>query len=544
MTTIYEAPAIDLRAYYTQDRRYTLEELERLLPPLPTSKDDDEEGRERHYEGAFNPHHGEPLPDDARERFLDYVKGLGLTRNADRRYRGPCPFPHENGPSDGESAFYVSPISGAWHCFGSSHEGSRNGGITSFGALDFRVHLPQYRPNPEATRELFAVKRGRPPEEKRGREPTLDSCHHYQGCVDECWPIHRQRRKAALKQGKTDRLTGEIRRHWDYLAANTRTADAEKYPIVFLKPNGVKLCISVEHHHLATPDLEPLAVALLGERDAQGEINPTVKRLRECGRECKWVCPGGHGEKLRGLAQCGLHFDPHCLTDTAKTLDQARLPDIDPESGAAYRSVWLLGRYPLPADLPKWEEALKSLQKTWEDALVKLQRRKATKGSILWRSFTVYYTEDEGLIHWKVMLREDCPGAADGAVTDLCQVMDAEVYDDRRFVHGELASLQLVENARSHLLGFSKEMAWETKLALFAAHYAATRGRHIFQGMGVLWSLLREVPKPEPLTCDECGLRLKQVLINDEPSREEMTVGNPLYGRSPPGRGYGVGVAA
>jgi hypothetical protein len=375
----------------------------------------------------------------------------------------------------------------------------------------------------------------------RGKEPTPENHHHYKGYVDECWPIHRQRRKAALKQGKPDRLTGEIRRHWDYLAANTRTENAEKDPSLFAKPTGVKLCISVENPRLATPDLEALLVALLGERDKSGEITPSVKSIRECGRRCKWVCDE-HGEKMRGQAQCGLHFCPHCLTDVAKDLDRARLPDLDPESGEAFRSVWLLGRYPLPADLSKWEQFLKDWQETWESTLPKLQRRQATKKAVLWRSLTAYYTEDEALIHWKVMFKEPHPGAADGAIADLGQVMGADVYDDRRFVHGELASLQLVENARSHLLGFSKGMSWETKLALFSAHYGATRGGHIFQGMGVLWGLLRELPEPEPLVCDECGARLRQVLISDDnpESVEETTGGDAVYGHSPPDMGYGA----
>jgi hypothetical protein len=541
----YEGHQRSYLVEFHPERRYSLEELERLLPPLPAHEDEDV--RDRNYEGPFNPHHGEPLPDDAKERFLDYLKGLGLARNADGRYRGPCPFPHKAGPSDGKSAFYVSPISGTWHCFGSSHVGERHGGVQAFRPLGFRVQLPEYIPDPEATRKLFAITGGRPPEEKQGKEPTPDCEHHYQGYVDECWPIHQQRRKAALRRKDRDRLTGEIRRHWEYLAANTRSGEnAEFHPIVFLNPNGVKLCISVEHPLLATPDLEPLAVALFGEHDSEGEVNPTIKRIRECGRGCKWVCPGGHGEKLRGLAQCGLHFCPHCLTDTAKKLDHAKLPDLDPESGAAYRSVWLLGRYPLPPDHVAWESSLKGLQKTWEAALTGLQRRKGTKGAVLWRSFTAYYTEAAGLIHWKAIFKEERPGDTDNAIAHLCEEMGAEVYDDRRFVHGELASLQLVENARSHLLGFSANVSWDAKLALFSAHYAATRGSHIFQGMGLLWALLREAPKPEPLTCDECGLRLKQVLIGeDDPApREETRVGDSLYGRSPPDKDYWSGVVA
>jgi hypothetical protein len=117
----------------------------------------------------------------------------------------------------------------------------------------------------------------------------------------------------------------------------------------------------------------------------------------------------------------------------------------------------------------------------------------------------------------------------------LCQVMGASVYDDRRFVHGEIASLQLVENARTHLLGFSKEMPWADKLDLFQAHYLATKGRHVFQGMGALWTLVRELPEPEPLVCDECGSRLHLVADRDTPTLKDNLLSDSGCGRAPPG---------
>jgi hypothetical protein len=537
----YEGEQRSYLVEFHPERRYNLEELERLLPPLPAREAEDVPGR--NYVGPFNPHHGESLPDDAKERFLDYLKGLGLARNADGRYRGPCPFPHEAGPSDGESAFYVSPISGTWHCFGSSHVGERHGGVQAFRPLGFRVQLPEYIPDPEATRKLFAIKRGRPPENKQGKEPTPDCDHYYQGYVDDCWPIHQQRRKAALKQGKPDRLTGELRRHLSYLTANTRTGDAELAPIFLTNKHGGQFCIAMEHPHLATRDLEPLAVGWLGECNKDGEINPVIQSLRECGRSCRWVCDE-HGSKMTGQAECRKGWCPWCLTDLSKDLDRARLPDLDPETGEAYRSVWITGRYPLPSDLAQWKPYLTALHGTWQSILVKIQRQKATRGSVMWRSFTAYYAPGEAWIRWKVMFKEDSPGAADDSIVRLCQEMTAEVYDDRRFVHGELASFQLVENSRTHLLGFSPELSWDDKLMLWGTHYEATSGKkgHVCQPLGMLRDLLAKAPKPQPLVCDECGAKLRQVLDKEGDSpglREETTVGNPLYGRSPPDRDYG-----
>jgi hypothetical protein len=144
----YEGQQRSYLVEFRPERRYTLEELERLLPPLPPlSAREDAEVRSRTYDGPFHPHYGEPLPDDAQERFSDYLKELGLTRTPDGRYRGPCPFPHQNGPSDGEAAFYGSPVSGTWHCFGSGHEGARSGGAQAFRALGFRVQLPDPLPD-------------------------------------------------------------------------------------------------------------------------------------------------------------------------------------------------------------------------------------------------------------------------------------------------------------------------------------------------------------------------------------------------------------
>jgi hypothetical protein len=391
------------------------------------------------------------------------------------------------------------------------------------------VQLSQCAPNPSG--KLFNIKRGRPPEDQQGQDATYDNPHHYHGYVDECWPIHRRRRWAAVQRGKPDRLTGELRGHWSHLANNTRQENAEKD---YICQHRVKLCISVENPQLATPDLDPLVTALLGEHDKQGAVHPTIKRIRECGLPCKWVCDE-HGTKATGQAECRLHFCPHCLSDIGRDLDRARLPNLDPASGKAYRSAWLVGRYALPTDLMQWEQSLSTLQETWEAALVKIQRRKATKGRVLWRSFTAYHTTSEAWMHWKVMFKEDRPGAANEAIGQLCEVMSAQVYDERRFIHGELASLQLIENARSHLLGFSEGMTWEHKFAIFGAHYAATRGQHIFQGMGALWALIRELPEPEPLRCDECGARLRQIIEGESnPGPGEETTGNSAQGPSPP----------
>ena len=119
----------------TWDGRYSLEELDRLIPPLPKKEP---AGARRTYQGSFKPHHGDPLSRHRQESLEAFLKDeLGLVRHYDGRYVGPCPFPHSGGPSDGSQALYASPMTGSWHCFGSSHQGKRSGGVQLFEALGF-----------------------------------------------------------------------------------------------------------------------------------------------------------------------------------------------------------------------------------------------------------------------------------------------------------------------------------------------------------------------------------------------------------------------
>lgn len=104
--------------------RYGLEDLERVIPALPPG----ESPQQAHTgTGLFSPHRGEPLPPEDQRRLLELFAKLGLKRRADGRYSGACPFPHAKGACDCDSAFYASPVTGAWWCFCSTHIGPRVG---------------------------------------------------------------------------------------------------------------------------------------------------------------------------------------------------------------------------------------------------------------------------------------------------------------------------------------------------------------------------------------------------------------------------------
>jgi hypothetical protein len=150
VTTAYAPHTVDLRAYYEQDRHYSLEDLERLLPPLPDSTNDDNSPR-RTYEGPFNPHQGKPLSAEVQEKLARQIQEWELRRHYDGRYAGPCPFPHDHGPSDVQ-AFYVSPITGFWYCFRSSHQGQRYGGV---GALIPGIDDQRWVNGPDAAAEPY-----------------------------------------------------------------------------------------------------------------------------------------------------------------------------------------------------------------------------------------------------------------------------------------------------------------------------------------------------------------------------------------------------
>ena len=126
------------------DLRYTLEELDQLLPQLPEKKfgAGSVSARRNYKPGTFDPHWPCPLPLELQDRLLDFFKRLDLQRCSDGRFGGSCPLPHQNRVAcDCDSAFYTSPLSGSWSCFCSDHLGQTSGTVRAFAPLGFVADL-------------------------------------------------------------------------------------------------------------------------------------------------------------------------------------------------------------------------------------------------------------------------------------------------------------------------------------------------------------------------------------------------------------------
>ena len=128
------------------DLRYTLDELDLLLPQLPQEQVDGRRapGNGQYQPGTFDPHGPCPLPPALQDRLADFFQGLNLRRCADGRFGGACPLPHgDNVACDCERAFYASPVSGSWSCFCSDHVGQSSGTVRAFALLGFSDDLTQ-----------------------------------------------------------------------------------------------------------------------------------------------------------------------------------------------------------------------------------------------------------------------------------------------------------------------------------------------------------------------------------------------------------------
>ena len=118
------------------ERRYTLDELDRLLPPLPVDEIQGEGNRQRReYSGAFEPHWGTPLNEEDQAGLAQFLHAHGLRRQHDGRYSGSCILDHGGVPCASPDSLHVSPITGNWNCFGSAHVGKTSGSIRAFAPL-------------------------------------------------------------------------------------------------------------------------------------------------------------------------------------------------------------------------------------------------------------------------------------------------------------------------------------------------------------------------------------------------------------------------
>ncbi len=112
-----------------EDRRYSLEQMEAVLPPISeTLGNKGSDGRrERTHQGKFDPHAGGgDVPQVMSEEIKEELARRGARRYHDGRLIMPCPFPHVGGAvCDCCNAFYWSPLSGRFWCFCGDHPGRK-----------------------------------------------------------------------------------------------------------------------------------------------------------------------------------------------------------------------------------------------------------------------------------------------------------------------------------------------------------------------------------------------------------------------------------
>ncbi len=348
-----------------------------------------------------------------------------------------------------------------------------------------------------------------------------ESCH---GCKE----IHVHRRAFAAETGRPDSQTGEVKAHRDHLLKLLRRRGGKNAEFLTGR-YGEKLCILMENPNLFI-DEEWLLLLLrltVGDVDSDGNEIGIYKQASECGLPCKWNCVTD-GTRFTGKIKCRCHFCQGCPTELGRNLARLKLPNLEGE--ARYCETWLYTEHQLPENIALWSSHLQALMLRWEKEVAKLGRRKANKGNVYFRAIGVYYTGNVAKIHWKVMIYEETSGDADAGIDRLCRVMEAEVDSQRRYVDGETAVLQIVEDSMSHLVGIDDQMYEDTQSQIFAAHYFACKGRHIFQGLGALHAALRQLPPPDPLACDVCGGPLTQIIDRQErPDNGHTSPTSPNY---------------
>lgn len=155
--------------YLASEPRYTLDELEtavsRLAPTATGTPVQVANGA-----SDFNPHWGQPLPQDMRQALIHALSQCGLKPVPGGRFSGSCVFAHTGGDCDCPNAFYASPVSGTWNCFCTDHPGIGEG-LCASGGPDLLLPQLKLEGSPQGTSLWKRAKVGR-----RGRAllPSLE----------------------------------------------------------------------------------------------------------------------------------------------------------------------------------------------------------------------------------------------------------------------------------------------------------------------------------------------------------------------------------
>ena len=113
---------------------------------------------------------------------------------------------------------------------------------------------------------------------------------------------------------------------------------------------------------------------------------------------------------------------------------------------------------------------------------------------------------------YRVMVKEEHVGQADGTLEKISKAINATPLASRRFQNPEDAAVQLMLNSMSSL-----NYLWDKNdMTLFEAYRLDLRGTKAFQTMGVLWGLMKGAKKRELPLCPICGDPLDMILVRPE----------------------------
>ncbi len=263
----------------------------------------------------------------------------------------------------------------------------------------------------------------------------------------------------------------------------------------------------------------------------EGSESKKLARVRTCGWNVNWNCVT-HGTQLTGKAACTAGFHAECPTQTSRTLRQVALPDLG-DTGA-YREIWLTRQLPIVGKNPEDNAPVfTTVLKQFQQAITQLSHRKAFKNKILYRAASFALGRPVTTMFMKFMVIEEEPGDADVAIEHVQRMTGGTLAVSRTYADADQALLQIYMNSFSSLASIqNKDDAY-----IFGSYILGIKGKKCFQGLGILYSAIQEVPESpeEKRVCAECGQALMKEIVPpplDDPNGNTQPV--PVTGAGPP----------
>lgn len=339
----------------------------------------------------------------------------------------------------------------------------------------------------------------------------------------ECTLMHAKAHRTSLKLNKpVNFMTMAFDHRNEFVKQHPKNGEFHS-----LGEQGVKLCdfcVSMDDPRRISNQrqMENMVFGALGQVDFAGNPVAASLAIADCGRETVMNCDV-HGAAYGGSHKCRQGFCPNCGTQAASEAARVKMPSL--EGDEQYYHIVFETRTVLPENLEHWGPVFASQIDTWQKVMSKASGWKESAKKIYSRAHSTYYGIDEServvaVTTWKVMFHEDSEGCLSKTVGKILKAMDAMIIDEHRGQDGEVATLQIVMDFMTHLIGMDPAITSQDQGKVFYGHYTSTRGRHIFQAYGLLRKLITALPEPEPQICpiEGCGLKLREVLVPNAPS--------------------------